>query len=105
MSYHIAEIPKGELGHLSKINEEYLEFLDAYNQSNPIMELLELSDLLGAIEAYTLNHYDIELRDIIVMKEATQRAFESGHRTTKSVEEEHFEDLGDLIEKYPIRSK
>ncbi len=83
MSYHIDEIPKGELGHLSKINEEYLEFLDAYNQGNPIMELLELSDLVGAIEAYTLSHYDIELVDIIKMKEATQRAFESGHRVAK----------------------
>lgn len=80
MSYHLNEIPRGELGHKSKIDEEYLEFCDGYSQGNPILELVELSDLIGAIEAYTLSHYDIELVDLIKMKDATARAFQSGHR-------------------------
>lgn len=80
MGYHSKNIQKGEFGHASKIREEYEEFFDAYNQNNPVMELVELSDLIGAIEAYALNHYDIELRDLIVMKDATKSAFEDGTR-------------------------
>ncbi len=44
------------------------------------MELIELSDLLGAIEAYALSHYDIELRDLVKMLQATKSAFEDGTR-------------------------
>lgn len=80
MGYHIRKIKKGELGHSSKIREEFEEFEDAYSQDNPVMELLELSDLIGAIEAYTLNHYDIELGDLIKMTRATQSAFRDGDR-------------------------
>jgi hypothetical protein len=82
MGYHIKKIQKGELGHASKIREEYEEFIDAYEQSNPVMELVELSDLLGAIEAYVINHYDIELDDLIRMKDATKSAFEDGTRSS-----------------------
>ncbi len=80
MGYHKTYIQKGELGHASKIREEFEEFKDAYDQSNPVMELIELSDLIGAIEAYTLNHYDIELDDLIKMTRATQSAFKDGER-------------------------
>lgn len=44
------------------------------------MVLQELSDMLGAIEAYVAK-YNITLIDLIIMKDATKRAFESGHRT------------------------
>jgi rubrerythrin len=81
MGYHTKKIQKGEFGHASKIREEYEEFIDAYEQSNPVMELVELSDLIGAIEAYVLSHYDIELVDLIKMKEATQSAFQDGTRS------------------------
>ena len=80
MGYHKTYIQKGVLGHFSKIREEYQEFQDAYDQSSPVMELIELSDLLGAIEAYTLNHYDIELNDLIKMTRSTQSAFKDGSR-------------------------
>lgn len=80
MGYHKIKIQKGELGSASKIKEEYEEFLDAYNQGSPVMELIELSDLLGAIEAYTLNHYDIELIDLWKMMESTKSAFLDGTR-------------------------
>jgi hypothetical protein len=42
--------------------------------------LCELADLIGAIEAYTLNKHNITLDDVIKMKKATKRAFESGSR-------------------------
>lgn len=78
--YHLREIPKGVLGDSSKIEEEYLEFQDALAQENPLMALHELSDLIGAIEAYAARH-NISLKSLIAMKEATQRAFKNGDRT------------------------
>lgn len=51
--YHIRKINKGVLGEISKIQEEYEEVLDAIEQGSVIMELIEISDLYGAFEAYT----------------------------------------------------
>lgn len=87
MGYHKTKIAKGVLGHASKIREEYEEFVDAYEQGNPVMELVELSDLIGAIEAYTLSHYDIELADLITMTRATQSAFRDGTRSNEKASE------------------
>ena len=78
--YHLTEIPKGTLGDMSKIEEEFAEFKDAMSQDNRIMALQELSDLIGAIEAFTVNKHNVTLSDLIQMKNATKRAFESGHR-------------------------
>jgi len=80
MAYHKTYIEKGTLGNFSKIREEFEEFQDAYTQGSPVMELVELSDLLGAIEAYSLNHYDIELEDLMKMTRSTQSAFRDGSR-------------------------
>ena len=79
MGYHKTNIDKGVLGQFSKITEEYQEAKDSQEQNNPIMTLLELSDLIGAIEAYA-NSYNLSLQDIISMKNATKSAFESGRR-------------------------
>jgi|GEM_PF-552696 len=80
-SYHLGDIPKGEIGSYSKINEEFLEFKDAILQNNKLMALQELSDVIGAIEMYLENNFqNISLEDLIKMKEATRRAFESGKR-------------------------
>ncbi len=78
--YHRIKINKGVLGEASKITEEYVEFLDAFAQKNSVMELVELSDLLGAIEAYTKKKYLIDLDTLLTMTRATQRAFELGQR-------------------------
>lgn len=80
MSYHLTEIPKGVFGEFSKIREEFLEAEDALAQDNPLMVLQELSDVIGAIDAY-VGKYNITLVDLIIMKDATKRAFESGHRS------------------------
>lgn len=77
--YHINKIEKGVLGHASKIREEYEEFLDAVAQGAKLMELMELADLLGAIEAYAAK-YNVTLYDLNQMKDLNKRAFESGHR-------------------------
>lgn len=84
MSYHLQPIPTGQYGEISKIEEELLELKDAQAQGVKIMELNELSDLIGAIEGYLEKHHsDITLDDLIAMKKTTRRAFESGHRKPK----------------------
>jgi hypothetical protein len=47
------------------------------------MALHEMSDILGAMEAFleTFYHGAFSLTDLMVMMEATKRAFETGHRT------------------------
>lgn len=77
--YHNTEIPKGIFGDFSKIEEEFLEAKDALAQENPLMVLQELSDMVGAIEAFATK-YNMTLKDIVIMKNATKRAFESGQR-------------------------
>lgn len=79
MGYHINKIERGEFGEFSKIKEEFLECEDALQQGNKIMILVELSDLIGAIEGYC-KKYNIELEDLLKMKEATKRAFNDGTR-------------------------
>lgn len=74
MGYHKTQIPKGVLGEFSKISEEYLELFDAVEQDNKILEICELCDLVGAIEAYA-NKFNLSLDDIIKMKDATANAF------------------------------
>lgn len=80
MGYHVAEIPKGKLGEASKITEEYHEFIDSLDQSNPLMAVYELSDMIGAIEAFA-EKYNFTLEDLIRMKNATKRAFADGTRS------------------------
>lgn len=80
--YHLKEIEKGILGELSKIYEEVEEVKDAEEQGINIMLLVELSDMLGAVESYLEKHHpSITLQDLIKMKDVTKRAFETGGRT------------------------
>ncbi len=83
MGYHISKIERGTFGEFSKIKEEFLEAQDALSQENKVMTILELSDLIGAIEAYCLK-YNITLQDLIKMKEATGRAFGDGTRSSRN---------------------
>jgi hypothetical protein len=80
--YHLARIPKGELGESSKILEEVLELIDAETQDCVIMGLVELSDLIGAVNAYLAKHHPgITLADLSTMARITKRAFDNGFRT------------------------
>lgn len=83
MGYHKVAILRGEFGEFSKIQEEFEELEDAVGQNNPVMALCEMSDLIGAIEAFALK-WNVTLADLIEMKEATGRAFTDGTRTAKS---------------------
>jgi hypothetical protein len=80
--YHINPIPKGVVGESSKILEEVLELQDAESQNASIMALVELSDMIGAVELYLARHHpSVSLDDLIVMSRITQRAFRNGHRS------------------------
>lgn len=80
--YHVADIPRGAFGEFSKIEEEFLELKDAIGQGNKVMSLIEMSDLLGAIEGYLKKEYGdkMTLDDLKKMSDTTHRAFSSGAR-------------------------
>lgn len=46
------------------------------------MALIELSDMLGAIEAYAARH-NVTLYDLMIMMKATQSAFKDGSRPSR----------------------
>lgn len=78
--YHLRKIAKGQLGEISKIVEEVEELQDAADQGCKIMELVELSDLYGAIRIYLQRKYDMTMEDLARMSDITGRAFQNGHR-------------------------
>ena len=80
--YHLKPIPKGELGELSKVQEELNEALDAAEQGVKLMVLQELSDMVGAVEAYLDKHFpDLTFLDLQKMAAVTKRAFKNGRRS------------------------
>jgi phosphoribosyl-ATP pyrophosphohydrolase len=80
--YHLRGIEKGILGEPSKIREEAEELIDAYEQDSRVMELVELSDLMGAVEAFLAKrHPGYTLDDLKTFSAITQRAFVNGRRS------------------------
>lgn len=81
IGYHTQEIPPGEYGSFTKIQEETAEFLDAVEQGCRVMALIELSDLYGAMRGYLkTNHPEFSMADLERMSDITERAFRNGHR-------------------------
>lgn len=79
MGYHKAVIPKGERFTFSKIKEEFLEFEDAVNQGDLILQFCELSDLIGAIEDY-ISPRGLDIEDLKKFSDKTKSAFAEGKR-------------------------
>lgn len=79
MGYHTKEINKGVLGEFSKIKEEFEELEDAYNQSDSILVLCELSDMIGAIEEY-LKRWNLTLNNLKSFSDKTKSAFKENKR-------------------------
>jgi phosphoribosyl-ATP pyrophosphohydrolase len=79
MGYHRVEIEKGEIGEVSKITEEYQELIDAYMQSDKVMIVCELTDLIGAIEEYA-KKFNLTLEDLKKFSDKTKSAFLEGKR-------------------------
>jgi hypothetical protein len=81
MGYHTREFEKGVYGEVSKIQEEYEEFLDAVEQKAAILQLCELADLYGAIAGYVEQNFPgLNMEDIKQMSDMTRSAFEEGKR-------------------------
>jgi len=80
MGYHINKIDKGEVGEFSKIKEEFQELEDAYLQKDKVLEVCELTDLIGAIELYSKNKYNLTLEDLKKFSDKTQSSFKDGTR-------------------------
>ena len=78
--YHVREIPKGELGEFSKIQEEYTELLDAHEQDSKVLEICELTDLIGAIKHYAKNKFNLSFDDLLKFSAQTENAFKLGKR-------------------------
>lgn len=83
--YHKRDIPRGEIGDVSKILEEVLELQDAIEQDVRIMQLCELSDIIQAIRLNLRKHHPgTTLDDLIKMADVTERAFADGTRVDKN---------------------
>lgn len=84
-SYHITPIIKGKAGEFSKIEEEFLEARDALLQENKVMLLVELSDLLGAVECYLEKNFPgVTLDHVVKQAKATNEVFRKGGRVPES---------------------
>lgn len=57
MKFHKRKIPRGKYGELSKVKEEVEEALDSEEQGLRIMTLIELSDILGAVDGVLKKHF------------------------------------------------
>lgn len=75
-------ITRGTYGEFSKVDEEFEELRYARAQQNKPMEIMEIADLLGALNGYLEKKYKgtINIYDAIKMMEATKKAFENGKR-------------------------
>jgi hypothetical protein len=80
MGYHKKEIRKGVLGEFSKIKEEFDELSDAFEQEDKILQLCELTDLVGAIESYVENKFKLTLEDLVSFSNKTKSAFKEKKR-------------------------
>jgi len=80
MAYHIKYIEKGVIGEFSKINEEFEELLDAFEQDDKVLQICELTDLIGAISEYSNKHFNLTMDDLYCFSLKTKHAFINGER-------------------------
>ena len=79
MGYHKNQITKGIIGEFSKIKEEFEELEDAYQQGDKVLQICELTDLLGAIEAY-ISKFNLTVDDLKDFSDKTRSAFKENKR-------------------------
>jgi hypothetical protein len=64
MGFHNRKIQKGVYGELSKVREELEEAEDALEQGQDLMLLIELSDMIGAIQGVA-ERYGMTLAQLV----------------------------------------
>jgi len=92
--YHIRNIPKGIVGEFSKVSEEFLEFEDAVEQTSVVMALVELSDLIGAIEAFLATNQKEKLFNDLILKFTNDTSY---HVINFSDLKESFSELENFV--------
>lgn len=75
MGYHKRKIEKGTIGDFSKVQEEFVELLDAIEQEDKVLQICELTDLIGAIELFSTNTFNLTLEDLKKFSDKTKEAF------------------------------
>lgn len=80
MGYHINKIEKGKIGEFSKIKEEFQELEDAFQQKDKVLQICELTDLIGAIEIFSSTKFGISLEDLKKFSDKTVASFVEGTR-------------------------
>ena len=83
MSYHKLNIHKHSVNSPYKIQEEFLEYIDAIATGNKVMAIQELSDLYGCLEN-EIRKYGMNITDLKVMSDLTKEVFKSGTRTQEN---------------------
>lgn len=71
--WHKKEIKKGIYGELSKVEEELAEAKDALEQNNTLMYLIELSDIVGAVEGIIEKH-GLSLEELITFSDKVKES-------------------------------
>ncbi len=84
MSYHKLKIQKHLVGSPYKIQEEFLEYIDALATGNKVMAIQELSDLYGCLESEVMK-LGMSVDDLKVMSDLTKKVFESGTRVNEGL--------------------
>lgn len=84
MSYHKLKIHKHDFGSPYKIQEEFLEYIDAIATGNKIMAIQELSDLYGCLEN-EISKYGLGVEDLKIMSDVTKKVFTRGVRTNQDL--------------------
>lgn len=73
--FHTQPIKKGQYGELSKIQEELDEAFDAEKQGIDLMLLIELSDIIGAVEGVA-KKYNFTLDQLIQFSKVRKKVAE-----------------------------
>ena len=69
------QIFKGKIGEFSKIQEEFEELKDAIEQGDRVLTICELTDLIGAIEFYSSNYFNLSLNDLKAFSDKRKQSF------------------------------
>ena len=63
--WHKRKIIRGVYGELSKIQEELEEAQDAEEQNLDVMLLIELSDIIGAVEGVSMKKFNMSAEQLL----------------------------------------
>lgn len=96
MGYHKLKIHKHAVGSPYKLQEEFLEYIDAIATGNKIMAVQELADLYGCIELEA-SKQGVTVSDLKVMSDLTKKVFQEGYRTNHNFLKTLKEDCDSII--------